>query len=80
MRWMRISGRRIRMAKLRIVITATVEYEADPNMYFEGATPVQMLEIDLKNADDDTFMFLDNDDVNWDINGEVVDGASTHGN
>jgi hypothetical protein len=60
------------MTKLRIVITATVEYEASPDAYPEGSTPEQMLAIDLENADDDTFMFLDNDDVKWDIKGEVM--------
>lgn len=60
------------MTKLRIQLTATLEYEANPTAYPDGSSPEQMLAIDLSNADDDTFMFLDNDDIHWEIKGEVM--------
>ena len=61
------------MNKIRVTITAVVEYDADPNNYPEDKrTPEGMLEIDLAGADDDTIGFISGDNVKWSISGEVI--------
>jgi len=48
-----------------------MEYEANAEHYPEGATPEEMLEVDLANAQEDPFLFLEGDSV-WRITGEVA--------
>jgi hypothetical protein len=61
--------------KLRITFTVTMEYEAKPEYYPEGKrTPEAMLEIDLANANEDPFSFLD--DYPVEIKGEIVEPQS----
>jgi hypothetical protein len=59
------------MPKLRVTITAVVEYDADAKNYPGCVTPEEMLAADLKNADEDTFTFLGGA-TEWKIAGEVV--------
>ena len=59
--------------KFKFTITATVEYDVDPEFYPDSKTPEEMLGADLKNANDDTFMFLEMPGVEWDIKGEIVE-------
>ena len=60
------------MAKLRIVVTATLEYETDPQWYPDASTPEEMLAIDLENAKGDVLLFLDNSNTKWEFKGEVI--------
>lgn len=65
------------MQKGRITITAVIEYELDPKNYLEeDRTPERMLAVDLNAAENDTFMFLEGDNVNWDFKAEVVEGET----
>lgn len=57
--------------KNRIVFTVTVEYFVHPENYHGCKTDAERLAVDLKNAEDDPFMFL-SDDAKWEIVGEVV--------
>jgi hypothetical protein len=60
------------MTKLRVTLTATVEYEAKPEYYPEDKrTPEGILGVDLANAEEDVFLFLD-DVTKWNIKGEIV--------
>jgi len=62
-------------SKLRVTVTAVVEYEPDPRMYPEDArTPNGMLSTDLVSAEEDPFQFIDTDKTVWTITGEVVNG------
>lgn len=60
------------MAKLRIVVTATLEYESDPQWYPDASTPEEMLATDIENAKEDVFLFLDTSDTKWEFKGEVI--------
>lgn len=60
------------MAKLRVIVTATLEYESDPEWYPDASTPEEMLAIDLENAKEDVFLFLDTSDTKWEFKGEVI--------
>lgn len=65
------------MAKLRIKIEITVEYEPNPEHYAEAdRTPEGMLAIDLAGAEADPFSTIDNRNAVWKITGEVVQEKS----
>ena len=57
--------------RIRITFTVTVEYTANPENYPGCSTDEERLAVDLKNAEDDPFMFL-GDDAKWQTVGEVV--------
>lgn len=59
------------MKKIKITFTVTVEYEPNPEFYPAGSTIEEMLDIDIKNAEDDPFMVLP-DCPEWKIKGEIV--------
>lgn len=60
--------------KIRITVTAVVEYELVPDYYPGCSTYEEMLKTDLANAEDDIILFLDQDgNTKWNISGEVVD-------
>lgn len=60
--------------KVRVTVTAVVEYDLTPEYYPEEmrADPKRMLAIDLVGAEEDTFLFLDRGGIKWDIKGEVL--------
>ncbi len=61
--------------KLRVTVTAVIEYEPDPRMYPEDMrTPERMLSTDLVGAEEDTLQFIDTDKAEWTITGEVING------
>lgn len=76
------------MSRLRVVLTVSFEYEARPESYVDWdstdkkpLTAKDMLEVDLKNFQDDPDMFWEMIDppftnsrpATWDWSGEVVD-------
>jgi hypothetical protein len=54
-----------------------VEYDVDPKNYEGCSTTEEMLKIDLTNANEDPFLFIDSLEAKWDITGEIVDNQST---
>jgi hypothetical protein len=60
------------LPKLRITITAVIEYEANPAHYEGCSTPDQMLAVDLRSADEDPFLYLGSNVAEWKTSGEVV--------
>lgn len=61
------------MTKIRIKFEIVVEYDADPEYYPDDKrTPNGMLEVDLKNANEDPFAMMGLDEAKWTITGEVV--------
>jgi hypothetical protein len=58
--------------KVKIVVTAVLVCEVDPAFYPEGITAEEMVQIDVQNTIDDPFLVLDNDDVVWTVEGEVL--------
>jgi len=60
------------MQKAKITFVVTIEYEMNPGHYPEGATPQDMLDIDLAGADDDPMVWMDNEDAKWAISGELI--------
>lgn len=44
---------------MRAQITFTVEYDINPDHYPEGATPEEMLAVDLENAEEMPYAFID---------------------
>jgi hypothetical protein len=63
------------MQKGRITITVVIEYDLVPEHYPpEDRTPELMLALDLESAKDDTFAFLMNDNIKWDLKAELVEG------
>lgn len=61
------------MAKVRITITITKEYEQVPEHYPpELRTPEAMLRIDLDSVNDDPYVIMGSDGAHWDIKGETV--------
>lgn len=59
------------MPRIRITLNVVVEYEADPRNYPDGASPQDMLNIDLANAEEDPFMVIG--DGKWTTTGELVE-------
>jgi hypothetical protein len=59
------------MAKLRVTVTAVMEYEPDPENYPDCEAPEEILALDLEVAEDDTLMFLSGVEK-WAITGEVL--------
>lgn len=57
--------------KVRMTITATKEYELNPEHYPAGSTPQQMLDIDLEGARLDPYLTLDDERTKWDFKGEL---------
>ena len=65
------------MTRSRIKILVEVEYEQQPRHYPEDSrTPEKMLAIDLANADDDPFLFINMDAARMTITGELIEGKS----
>lgn len=63
--------------KVRVTITAVVEYEMDPKNYPEETRhdPKAMLAIDMQGAEEDIFLFVDSDRTKWlPVKGEIVNG------
>lgn len=57
--------------KIKLTFVVTVEYDANPVNYPEGQRDeASMLKIDLANADEDPYLYLDQG--KWEITGEVV--------
>jgi hypothetical protein len=52
--------------KMRIEVTAVLEYEADPTDY-DTFDPAEIAKMDLETAEDDVYLFLDNERTAWDI-------------
>jgi hypothetical protein len=59
--------------KLRVTVTAVVEYEANPEHYPGATTPQEMLAIDMEGADNDPYSFISTDSAEWKVTGEVVE-------
>lgn len=57
--------------KVRLTITAVKEYELNPKHYPEGATPQQMLDIDIEGARLDPYLTLDDERTQWEFKGEM---------
>ena len=60
------------MKKIKITILAEIEYEPNPKHYQPSHTLNEMLDCDLRNAEDDPFLMLDGEDVKWTITGELI--------
>jgi len=60
------------MKKARIIITCTIEYDLDPELYPEGSTPEQMIEFDRQNALDDPFLFFEMDNADFQVKAEMI--------
>lgn len=60
--------------RMRLVATAVLEYEARPEDY-ETDDPGEIVAIDQETADDDLYLFLDNEDTKWDVKITVIDNA-----
>jgi hypothetical protein len=58
------------MAKLRLVVTCTIEYEANPKSYPDCTTAAEMLAIDLQN---DAADIIEMTTGNWAVTGEVLE-------
>lgn len=60
------------MAKARITITSTFEYDVIPEHYAPGASLEDCLNVDIRNAEDDPAMFLEMDGADLKVTGEIV--------
>lgn len=66
------SGGESQVTKLRVTVTAVVEYEPDPRHYPDcDGDPRRMLAVDLACAEEDPFLFLGNRQAEWTVSGEV---------
>lgn len=61
------------IVKARITMTVTVEYEINPTSYPKGATPEEMLAIDIANAEDDPYIFLEMPESKLVVKGEILE-------
>lgn len=61
------------MPKAKIKIVVEVEYDQDPQYYPQGSTPEQMLELDLRGANEDPYITIDNNNAKWTITGETIE-------
>ena len=53
---------------MRIEVRAVLNYEVDPLDYDSADTsPERIAAVDLESAEDDVYLFLDNEDTQWDI-------------
>jgi hypothetical protein len=62
------------MPRIKITITAVVEYETDPDE--DELTPQEVLDSTIRYADDYTMEFLDHVDPTWTVTGEIVTPAT----
>ena len=60
------------MTKARIKIEVVIDYEMRPSNYPPNSTPKEMLDIDLAGANEDPFIMMDSDNVEWNISGEIL--------
>ena len=58
--------------KIRIVVTAIVEYEVNADHYPDEASLPECLDADLMYAKDATLDFIDRGDTQWNITGELI--------
>lgn len=65
------------MQRIKITITAEIEYAPNPEYYTSGTTVESMLECDLANARHDPFMAMDGDNTKWTFTGEVIDAPAS---
>lgn len=59
------------MTKLKLTLTATIEYDANPLDYGTD-DPIEMLQIDIDNVTEDPFILFN--DVPFMITGEIIEG------
>lgn len=52
--------------KMRLEVSAVLEYDADPADY-GTVDPAEIAQMDLETAEDDVYLFLDNERTVWDI-------------
>ena len=60
------------MSRIKITMNFEYEYEPDPSNYPLGSTIDEMIAIDVANAHDDPYLFIDMDGSNTSITGEAV--------
>lgn len=58
--------------RMKIEVHAVLEYDARPEDY-GTEDPVEIVEMDTATADDDLYLFLDNEDTQWRVKITVVD-------
>jgi hypothetical protein len=62
------------MAKVKITITCTREFELPPAEYYpEGATTEEKLRMEIQSADELPHEFMSGDDAEWTTTGEIVE-------
>lgn len=61
------------MAKGRIVMTLTLDYEMNPNHYVGDATPLEMLETDIDSYTFDPYQFLELDNLDFHVDGYLLE-------
>jgi hypothetical protein len=61
--------------KFKITITTTVEYEVNPKNYPHGNNLEEMLQCDIKNAEDDPYLMMEMGEAktNTVVKGEIVE-------
>lgn len=57
--------------RLRFTARAVMEYEAYPKDY-DTDDPAEMIRMDQETAEEDTYLFLDQGDVEWTVKIEEV--------
>lgn len=68
------------LMRAKIKVSFESEYEIVPKYYPENSSYEEMLNIDIKQIDDDPFIFLEgleNDD-NWVVTGELINDVTTN--
>ncbi|TKG67050.1 hypothetical protein [Prauserella endophytica] len=57
--------------QFEITVTATVAYKPNAEHYPEGSSWDDMLEMDIAAADDNPFFFMDQEETEWSVEGEI---------